>query len=104
MHFYNFHQSFKNSIQLVDITNFTRIPIDSQKLFGFLFSPYTCNKKCLVNQIVPHLPYLNLTCFILLLKNDNLELLQAYLAYAPNANEIMCQARLDIIQFDRPTT
>ncbi len=57
-----------------------------------------------MNQIVSHLPYLNLTCFILLFKNDNLELLQAYLAYALNANEIMYQARLDIIQFDRPTT
>jgi hypothetical protein len=57
-----------------------------------------------MNQIVPHLPYFNLTCFILLVKNDNLELLQAYLAYALSANEIMYQARLDIIQFNRPTT
>jgi hypothetical protein len=56
-----------------------------------------------MNQIVPHLPYLNLTCFILLFKTNNLELLQAYLAHVLNANEIMYQARLDI-QFDRPTT
>jgi hypothetical protein len=56
-----------------------------------------------MNKIVSHLPYLNLTCFILF-KNDNLELLQAYLPYALNANEIMYQTRLDIIQFDRPTT
>jgi len=80
------------------------MPIDSQKLFGFFFSPYTCNKKCLINQIVPHLLYLNLTCFILLFKTNNLELLQAYHAHVLNANEIMYQARLDIIQFDRPTT